>query len=110
VAAPFKLGKWGMLVNVLGLVYGLAMLINFAWPRAFSNPEPSQTLGALSLGIHFLNNIPILYTVLGAILIVGVIYYFLSEVKKPLPVNPPSETGPLVIPPESLPYGDVKPG
>jgi amino acid transporter len=110
VAAPFKLGKWGMLVNVLGLVYGLAMLINFAWPRAFSNPEPSQTLGALSLGIHFLNNIPILYTVLGAILIVGVIYYFLSEVKKPLPVVPPSETGPFVIPPESLPYGDVKPG
>jgi hypothetical protein len=99
-----------MTVNILGLLYGGGMLINFAWPRAFSNPEPSQTLGALSLGIHFLNNIPILYTVLGAILIVGVIYYFVSEVRKPLPVNPPAETGAFVIPPESLPYRDVEPG
>jgi amino acid transporter len=110
VESPFKLGKWGMVVNILGLLYGAAMLINFAWPRAFSNPEPSQTAGALSLGIHFLNNIPILYTVLGAILIVGVIYYFVSEVKKPLPVIPPAETGSFTIPPESLPYRDVEPG
>jgi urea carboxylase system permease len=110
VESPFKLGKWGMVVNILGLLYGGAMLINFAWPRAFSNPEPSQTAGALSLGIHFLNNIPILYTVLGAILIVGVIYYFVSEVKKPLPVIPPAETGSFTIPPESLPYRDVEPG
>jgi len=108
--APFKLGKWGMFVNVLALVYGGAMLINFAWPRAASNPEPNQTLGALSFGVGFLNKIPILYTVLGAVLIVGIIYYFVSEVKKPLPVVPPSETGTFVIPPESLPYDEAGPG
>jgi hypothetical protein len=109
VDSPFKLGRWGMLVNVLGLLYGGAMLINFAWPRAASNPEPNQTAGALSLGINFLNKIPILYTVLGAVLIVGVIYYFLSETKKTLPVVPPAETGALVIPPESLPYDGSTP-
>src|SRR5437764_3132669 len=43
-AAPFKLGRWGVAVNILGLLYGGAMLINFAWPRAASNPEPNQTV------------------------------------------------------------------
>src|ERR1051326_5723465 len=28
--APFRLGRWGMLVNILGLIYGGALLINFA--------------------------------------------------------------------------------
>ena len=32
-----------------------------------------------SLGLHFLNKIPILYTVLGFILIIGIIYYALFE-------------------------------
>ena len=38
-SAPFRLGRWGMLVNILGLLYGGAMLINFAWPRVASNPD-----------------------------------------------------------------------
>jgi len=105
--SPFRLGKWGMLVNIAALVYGGAMLVNFAWPRAASNPEPNQTAGSLSLGVGFLNKIPILYTVLVFVLIIGVIYYFVWEVHKPLPVVPPAETGPLIIPPESLPPDEV---
>jgi hypothetical protein len=42
---PFALGRWGVLVNVIALLYGGAMLVNFAWPRAASNPEPRQTGG-----------------------------------------------------------------
>src|ERR1700685_3971984 len=38
--APFRLGRWGLLVNIVALLYGGAMLINFAWPRIASNPEP----------------------------------------------------------------------
>jgi hypothetical protein len=30
--APFSLGRWGLLVNVLALAWGGGMLINFAWP------------------------------------------------------------------------------
>jgi urea carboxylase system permease len=105
--SPFRLGRWGMLVNGVALVYGGAMLVNFAWPRAASNPEPSQTAGALSLGVAFLDKIPILYTVLAFVLIIGVIYYFIWEVRKPLPVMPPAETGPLVIPPESIPPDEI---
>jgi urea carboxylase system permease len=109
VDAPFKLGKWGMTVNILALLYGGAMLINFAWPRAASNPEPDQTDGLVHFGIGWLDRIPLLYSVLGLVMIIGVIYYFLSEVRKPLPVDPPSESGAFVIPPESLPYDESGP-
>jgi len=107
---PFKLGKWGMLVNILASSTAGRCWLTSPGPVRSLIPSRLKTLGALSLGIHFLNNIPILYTVLGAILIVGVIYYFVSEVRKPLPVNPPAETGAFTIPPESLPYRDVEPG
>ncbi|MFC9330637.1 amino acid permease [Kitasatospora sp. NPDC057015] len=30
----FSLGRWGLPVNVLALVYGVAMTVNLAWPRA----------------------------------------------------------------------------
>ena len=48
-SAPFRLGRWGMLVNIVALLYGGAMLVNFAWPRAASNPKPNQTGGLLHL-------------------------------------------------------------
>jgi amino acid transporter len=75
--APFRLGRWGMLVNILALVYGGAMLVNFAWPRAASNPEPNQTVAPAKLDFHisFLNKIPILWTVVVFIVLVGAIYY-----------------------------------
>ena len=63
--APFKLGRWGLVVNVIGLLYGGAMLINFAWPRAARSPtrQPNQTGGLLDFHVGFLNGIPILWTV-----------------------------------------------
>ncbi|MFE0513723.1 amino acid permease [Streptomyces sp. NPDC058964] len=33
-APLFSLGRWGVPVNALALVYGLAMTVNLAWPRA----------------------------------------------------------------------------
>src|ERR1700683_1800383 len=89
--APFSLGRWGMLVNILGLIYGGAMLINFAWPRAASNPRPNQTAGLLSLGLHFLNDIPILWSVAIFIVLIGAIYYLIvGRTKAFAPVTAPS--------------------
>jgi urea carboxylase system permease len=104
---PFALGKWGIPVNVLALLWGGSMLVNFAWPRAASNPTPNQTLGALSTGIGELNKVPILYTVLGVILIIGALYYFLFEIRKPkFDIVVPSESGP-VVPTASMPPDEV---
>jgi amino acid transporter len=101
-SAPFRLGGWGMVVNVLGLVYGGAMIINFAWPRAASNPKPVQTVvgGVQLLDFHigFLNKIPILWTVLVFIVLVGAIYYLLvgrSKQFAPI-VAPAGDDAPLV--------------
>ena len=32
--AYFNLGRWGLPVNILAVVYGVAMIINLGWPRA----------------------------------------------------------------------------
>jgi amino acid transporter len=89
--APFGLGRWGLLVNILGLIYGGAMLINFAWPRVASNPKPNQTAGLLSLGLGFLNGIPILWSVAIFIVLIGAIYYLIvGRTKAFAPVTAPS--------------------
>ncbi len=93
--APFKLGRWGLLINSLGLLYGGLMLVNFAWPRAQSNPEPNQTVvgGVQLLNFHigFLNKIPILWTVFVVIALIGVIYYAAAGNRKELaPVQAPA--------------------
>lgn len=37
-SGQFRLGKWGMVVNVGALVYGVAAIINMAWPRTPDAP------------------------------------------------------------------------
>ena len=93
--APFRLGRWGMLVNIVALVYGGAMLVNFAWPRAASNPKPDQTNGLLKLG--FLDGIPILWTVAIFIVLIGIIYYLAVGRRKTFPpvVTPAEDDAPL---------------
>jgi amino acid transporter len=98
VSAPFSLRRWGPIVNVLALLYGGAMLVNFAWPRVASNPEPRQTAGLLSFGIGFVNRIPILWTVVVVITLIGVIYYLaVGRRKRFAPVVAPAgDDEPLV--------------
>src|SRR5215467_7433447 len=97
-SAPFRLGGWGMLVNILALIYGGAMLINFAWPRVASNPKPEQTGGLLHFGISFLNKIPILWTVFVLIVLVGAIYYLAVGRRKEFApiIAPAGDDAPLV--------------
>jgi amino acid transporter len=97
VRAPFRLGRWGILVNVVALLYGGSMLVNFAWPRVASNPEPRQTGGLLSLGPSFLNRIPILWTVAIGIAVIGAIYYLIvGRTKDFPPVTAPSLDDPVL--------------
>ena len=98
ISAPFSLHRWGPLVNILALLYGGAMLVNFAWPRVASNPEPRQTAGLLSFGIGFVDRIPILWTVVIVITLIGVIYYLaVGRRKRFAPVIAPAgDDEPLV--------------
>ncbi|MHB8294919.1 MAG: APC family permease [Acidimicrobiales bacterium] len=72
----FSLGRFGLPVTVAALVWGLAMLVNFAWPRAASNPTPKQTGYLLNFHLAWLNQVPVLWTVFAAVLVVGAVYYF----------------------------------
>jgi amino acid transporter len=97
-SAPFRLGGWGMLVNILALIYGGAMLINFAWPRAASNPRPNQTGGLVNFHISFLNDIPLLWTVFILIVLIGAIYYLAVGRRKQFApiIAPAGDDAPLV--------------
>ena len=88
-SAPFKLGQWGLIVNILGLVWGVAMEINFLWPRnaAVGGQNPPLSF-LLSTGSNITYNGPLagfpLYELtLGVILLVGVIYYVIAQRNAP---------------------------
>ncbi|MGH3201570.1 MAG: APC family permease, partial [Streptosporangiaceae bacterium] len=92
--APFRLGRWGVLVNIVALLYGGAMLVNFAWPRAASNPKPNQTAGLLHL--NFLDGVPVLWTVVVFIALIGTIYYLIvGRTKAFAPVTAPGADDPV---------------
>jgi urea carboxylase system permease len=84
-STPFKLGSWGTIVNVLALVWGIAMEINFLWPRNASiggqNP-PLSALPNVSIGSP-IGDIPVFEFTLGVILLVGVIYYVIAQRNAP---------------------------
>ena len=94
--APFRLGRWGMLVNIVALIYGGAMLVNFAWPRAASNPKPNQTSGLLRL--NFLDGVPILWTVVVVLALIGLVYYLVAGRNKQFApvIAPAGDDAPLV--------------
>jgi amino acid transporter len=113
--APFSLGVWGKVVNVVAILWGVAMLLNFLTPspvnsafdpnasgagylRIISNPKPIQSDyyvkgdQLVDFKIDFLNKIPVIWTVFTVILLAGAIYYFAVQRKKPFePVHPPEQ-------------------
>ncbi len=86
-SAWFKLGSWGIVLNVVALVYGAIMIVNFAlwdtpafgdWSnslRDLTNPT-INTLSVLgSDPLTGLPAVPIFESFLAIILVVGAIYY-----------------------------------
>jgi hypothetical protein len=84
-STPFKLGSWGTIVNILALVWGIAMEINFLWPRNASvggqNP-PLSALPNVAIG-GTIGGIPVYEFTLGLILLVGLIYYVVAQRNAP---------------------------
>jgi amino acid transporter len=80
-AAPFKLAGWGVPLNILGLVWGVLMEVNFLWPRNASVGGQNPPLSALPNVTFpgFMSNIPIYEFTLGVILVVGVVYWAVAQ-------------------------------
>jgi amino acid transporter len=110
--APFSLGRWGPVVNVLGLLWGGAMLVNFLWfstddktfnLRWLTNPKPIQTdyfgTGPLVHFVGFLNKLPVIELLMVVIVGIGAIYYLTAQRRKP--------SAPVVIPPDEGPVAPV---
>ncbi len=103
--APFSLGRWGKVVNVLGLLWGGSMLINFLWfstddknfgLRWLTNPKPLQTdyfgTGPLVHFFGFLNHLPVIEMLMVLIIGLGAVYYLaVQRSKPPTMVVPPEE-------------------
>jgi urea carboxylase system permease len=68
--APFSLGGYGMIANVLAIAWGGSMLVNFAWLRAATNPP-------IGLGPSWLSDKAIFELLVAVIVVVGAIYYTL---------------------------------
>src|SRR6266480_5729841 len=77
--APFSLGRWGIPVNLLALVYGGLMIINFLWFGGLRDFYTNYTLGYAfpSLAnVTFVNKIPMFELSLAILFVVGAIYWF----------------------------------
>jgi urea carboxylase system permease len=107
--AWFKLGGWGLIINILALIWGGLMIINFAlWhdTNLFGNfgtelrdlTNPSLT-GITSGGnpISWLPNIPFFEGTVLLILIVGVVYYLVAARGREDKVEADLATGEAVI-------------
>jgi cbb3-type cytochrome oxidase subunit 3 len=69
--------------------WGFGMLVNFAWPRAATNPRPSELPGTLNFHWSWLNGKPVLWTVAITIVLVGAIYFVLVQRRKPAHLEAP---------------------
>ncbi len=79
VKTPFSLGRWGMLVNILALVYGGLMIINFLWFGGLRNVYTNPVMGSAFpswADIPVLGGTPIFEFSLVVLFVVGAIYWF----------------------------------
>ncbi|MFZ0040715.1 MAG: amino acid permease [Solirubrobacteraceae bacterium] len=90
----FSLGRWGTLVNVIAVAYGAIIAFEIAWPRA----AVYGTKWYFRFGA---------YEFIGASFIVGCLYYFLIQIRKPAEVLAEHRAEVPTLPDERL--GEVAP-
>ena len=107
--AWFKLGGWGLVVNILALVWGGVMTLNFAlWKDSnlFGNfgsalrDSTNPSLKIVTSGgnpISWLPDIPFYEGTVLLILVVGIIYYLVTQSRRQDVVEADQATGEAVI-------------
>jgi urea carboxylase system permease len=95
----FSLGRWGLLVNIGAVTYGTLVVINIAWPR-------NSIYNAVGKPHWYWQWSPELF--IGAVIIIGSLYYFLVQAKKPIEVLA-EHRAETQMPPIPAPLGDAVP-
>jgi len=108
--AWFSLGRWGMLVNILALVWGALMLINIGlWAspelfgdfggagRAYWNPLINGLFSINGQKLDGLPALPLFESLVGVLLVVGSIYYIVSIRGRVVEIEADAVTGEGVI-------------
>lgn len=73
----FSLGRWGLPVNILAVVYGAVVAFNIAWPRA----EVYNAIGKHHWYFQWAA-----YVFIGGVVLVGTLYYMLVHRRRPATV------------------------
>jgi urea carboxylase system permease len=94
----FSLGRWGLPVNIAAVAYGALVALNIAWPR-------NSVYNVVGTPHWYWQWAPFLF--IGAVIIVGTIYYFMVQAKKPLEVLAEHSADIPEAPP--APLGDAVP-
>ena len=88
--AWFNLGRWAMPINLLALVYGGSMLINFAWLRPQTNPPLGSAFPAIA-NWPLIGGAPLFELSIAVLLIVGSLYWFaVQRYKGEMQQTPPA--------------------
>jgi amino acid transporter len=92
----FSLGRWGKLVNVVAVVYGVLVAINVAWPRAAVYGTKWYFKWA---AVEFI----------GASIVIGALYYYLVQRRKGEVVLAEHRAEVPALPGEHVSLGEVAP-
>jgi len=108
--AWFSLGRWGMLVNSLAIVYGAVMLLNIAiWQdkglfgefggdgRGLTNPAIGAFLTPFGNTIDGLPGWPTFETIVATLVVIGAAYYLISVRGRAADVEADVATGEAMI-------------
>jgi hypothetical protein len=76
---PFKLGRWGIVINIVASLYGGVMIINFLWFGGLRNVYTNPTIETAFPGLNnvpAIGSIPIFEFSLIVLFVIGAIYWF----------------------------------
>lgn len=76
--AAFGLGRWAVPLNLLAVLWGGGMLVNFAWFRAATNPPLSAAFPSIA-GWPVIGGAPIFELSVAVLLLVGGLYWFVVQ-------------------------------
>ena len=108
--AWFNLGRWGMPINILAIVYGAVIILNIAlWHdpglfgdfggegRGFWNPPINSFLQWFGQPLETLPPWPLYETIVGTLLLFGAIYYVIAVRGRASDVPADAATGEAII-------------